>query len=87
MEEGERFELSAPALHRGIRFQDGRIKPDSANLPMAEIKGFEPLGQVALPNGLANRRFQPLSHISNSILQRSQHSSQVITCVFFAAYY
>ena len=34
---------------------------------MAERMGFEPTIDVATYNGLANRRLQPLGHLSNFI--------------------
>lgn len=37
---------------------------------MAEITGFEPVKGYKTLNDLANRRFQPLSHISIPILIR-----------------
>ena len=36
---------------------------------MAEKGGFEPPVQCYLYNGLANRRLQPLGHLSNHVIE------------------
>jgi len=38
--------------------------------PITERAGFEPARHLSAPNGLANRRFRPLSHLSDSNVRR-----------------
>ena len=64
----------------GRDFSRQSTKPSTDDNPLAERGGFEPPIRFYSYNGLANRRFRPLSHLSNRGLPKACTLEAVSCC-------